>query len=268
MLLPFLLKQHKVAVSSSSFHTSSSSSPWCCFIEFQLGLVASGGDKPVLKILALSAGVEEMQDEDLHCGPDERQFHPDEERSPDVPLPSAPECRGGGGGDGSSLFSFLRRKADGPSWQSLRCGVFLQHDSDISAFTYEKTLVMEQRSQMLKQMHLSRTERKREVHTCCCYDNCPSILPSAHHPFIRLYIHSLSIHPSSSCVKEAHSHINGNKKLCVFLFFMVSLTVHHHHLHHTVMALLFAACLVFASAHFLSTSDPSFSLCNSCFRLS
>lgn len=39
-----------------------------------------------------------------------------------------------------------------------------QHDSDISAFTYEKTLVMEQRSQMLKQMQLSRTEREREVH--------------------------------------------------------------------------------------------------------
>ncbi|CAB1341175.1 unnamed protein product, partial [Coregonus sp. 'balchen'] len=37
------------------------------------------------------------------------------------------------------------------------------HDSDISAFTYEKTLVMEQRSQMLKQMQLSRTEREREV---------------------------------------------------------------------------------------------------------
>ncbi|XP_036378682.1 solute carrier family 12 member 7 isoform X3 [Megalops cyprinoides] len=36
------------------------------------------------------------------------------------------------------------------------------HDSDISAFTYEKTLLMEQRSQMLKQMQLSRTERERE----------------------------------------------------------------------------------------------------------
>lgn len=45
----------------------------------------------------------------------------------------------------------------------LNCGLSLQHDSDISAFTYEKTLVMEQRSQMLKQMHLSRTEREREV---------------------------------------------------------------------------------------------------------
>ncbi|MGH0116122.1 UNVERIFIED_CONTAM: hypothetical protein FKN15_074763 [Acipenser sinensis] len=37
------------------------------------------------------------------------------------------------------------------------------HESDISAFTYEKTLVMEQRSQMLKQMQLSRTEREREI---------------------------------------------------------------------------------------------------------
>uniref|UniRef100_A0A8C8J782 Solute carrier family 12 member 7a n=1 Tax=Oncorhynchus tshawytscha TaxID=74940 RepID=A0A8C8J782_ONCTS len=37
------------------------------------------------------------------------------------------------------------------------------HDSDIAAFTYEKTLVMEQRSQMLKQMQLSRNEREREA---------------------------------------------------------------------------------------------------------
>ncbi|XP_013856722.1 solute carrier family 12 member 7 [Austrofundulus limnaeus] len=36
-------------------------------------------------------------------------------------------------------------------------------DRDISAFTYEKTLMMEQRSQMLKQMQLSRTEREREA---------------------------------------------------------------------------------------------------------
>ncbi|XP_058269870.1 solute carrier family 12 member 7-like isoform X2 [Hemibagrus wyckioides] len=37
------------------------------------------------------------------------------------------------------------------------------HESDISAFTYERTLVMEQRSQMLKQMQLSKTEREREI---------------------------------------------------------------------------------------------------------
>ncbi|XP_076972915.1 solute carrier family 12 member 7 isoform X3 [Tamandua tetradactyla] len=36
-------------------------------------------------------------------------------------------------------------------------------ENDISAFTYEKTLMMEQRSQMLKQMHLSKTERAREA---------------------------------------------------------------------------------------------------------
>uniref|UniRef100_A0A3Q3JDN8 Solute carrier family 12 member 5a n=1 Tax=Monopterus albus TaxID=43700 RepID=A0A3Q3JDN8_MONAL len=37
------------------------------------------------------------------------------------------------------------------------------HDSDISAYTYEKTLVMEQRSQMLKQIKMSKNERGREV---------------------------------------------------------------------------------------------------------
>ncbi|XP_074928517.1 solute carrier family 12 member 5 [Chelonoidis abingdonii] len=37
------------------------------------------------------------------------------------------------------------------------------HESDISAYTYEKTLVMEQRSQILKQMHLTKTEREREI---------------------------------------------------------------------------------------------------------
>ncbi|XP_066099283.1 solute carrier family 12 member 7 isoform X5 [Saccopteryx bilineata] len=36
-------------------------------------------------------------------------------------------------------------------------------ENDISAFTYEKTLVMEQRSQMLKQMQLSKTEQEREA---------------------------------------------------------------------------------------------------------
>ncbi|KAK2511365.1 Slc12a7 [Columba guinea] len=39
----------------------------------------------------------------------------------------------------------------------------LQFENDISAFTYEKTLMMEQRSQMLKQMQLSKNEREREI---------------------------------------------------------------------------------------------------------
>ena len=39
----------------------------------------------------------------------------------------------------------------------------LQVENDISAFTYERTLMMEQRSQMLKPMQLSKTEQEREV---------------------------------------------------------------------------------------------------------
>uniref|UniRef100_M3ZGF1 Solute carrier family 12 member 6 n=1 Tax=Xiphophorus maculatus TaxID=8083 RepID=M3ZGF1_XIPMA len=36
-------------------------------------------------------------------------------------------------------------------------------DHDISAYTYERTLMMEQRSQMLRQMRLSKSDREREV---------------------------------------------------------------------------------------------------------
>lgn len=36
-------------------------------------------------------------------------------------------------------------------------------DNDISAYTYEKTLLMEQRSEILKQMQLSKTEKEREI---------------------------------------------------------------------------------------------------------
>ncbi|TNM93663.1 hypothetical protein fugu_001839 [Takifugu bimaculatus] len=37
------------------------------------------------------------------------------------------------------------------------------HDSDISAYTYERTLMMEQRSQMLRQMRLSKSDREKEA---------------------------------------------------------------------------------------------------------
>ncbi|XP_069495756.1 solute carrier family 12 member 4 isoform X2 [Ambystoma mexicanum] len=37
------------------------------------------------------------------------------------------------------------------------------HNSDISAYTYERTLMMEQRSQMLRQMRLTKNEREREA---------------------------------------------------------------------------------------------------------
>ncbi|XP_058499527.1 solute carrier family 12 member 5b isoform X2 [Solea solea] len=36
-------------------------------------------------------------------------------------------------------------------------------EGDISAYTYEKTLIMEQRSQILKQMHLTKNEKEREI---------------------------------------------------------------------------------------------------------
>uniref|UniRef100_A0A8D3CHS1 Solute carrier family 12 member 6 n=1 Tax=Scophthalmus maximus TaxID=52904 RepID=A0A8D3CHS1_SCOMX len=39
------------------------------------------------------------------------------------------------------------------------------HDSDISAYTYERTLMMEQRSQMLRQMRLSKSDRDKEQST-------------------------------------------------------------------------------------------------------
>uniref|UniRef100_A0A8C4RY51 SLC12A transporter C-terminal domain-containing protein n=1 Tax=Erpetoichthys calabaricus TaxID=27687 RepID=A0A8C4RY51_ERPCA len=58
----------------------------------------------------------------------------------------------------------LRLNADVEVVEMVRFYIIpIRHESDISAFTYEKTLVMEQRSQMLKQMQLSRTEREREA---------------------------------------------------------------------------------------------------------
>uniref|UniRef100_A0A8C4HCF1 Solute carrier family 12 member 5b n=1 Tax=Dicentrarchus labrax TaxID=13489 RepID=A0A8C4HCF1_DICLA len=50
------------------------------------------------------------------------------------------------------------------------------HDGDISAYTYEKTLVMEQRSQILKQMHLTKNEMEREVNQVSPILTCVSSL--------------------------------------------------------------------------------------------
>uniref|UniRef100_A0A8C6US20 Solute carrier family 12 member 4 n=1 Tax=Neogobius melanostomus TaxID=47308 RepID=A0A8C6US20_9GOBI len=52
------------------------------------------------------------------------------------------------------------------------------HDSDISAYTYERTLMMEQRSQMLRQMRLSTAERQREV--------CSAQLVKDRHSLVRM----------------------------------------------------------------------------------
>lgn len=56
--------------------------------------------------------MEEVQDANFHCGPDGWQLDPDEERPPDVSLPSTPGCRGGGGGDGVSFLFFGLFTAD------------------------------------------------------------------------------------------------------------------------------------------------------------
>uniref|UniRef100_A0A8C7XTH7 Solute carrier family 12 member 7a n=1 Tax=Oryzias sinensis TaxID=183150 RepID=A0A8C7XTH7_9TELE len=56
---------------------------------------------------------------------------------------------------------------------------------DISAFTYEKTLMMEQRSQMLKQMQLSRTEREREYNVHNLMQPSKSITVSGMHNVLR-----------------------------------------------------------------------------------
>uniref|UniRef100_A0A3Q3K6E2 Solute carrier family 12 member 5b n=1 Tax=Monopterus albus TaxID=43700 RepID=A0A3Q3K6E2_MONAL len=62
------------------------------------------------------------------------------------------------------------------------------HDSDISAYTYEKTLIMEQRSQILKQMHLTKNEMEREIQSITDSSRGsirrknPSALHSQHRP--------------------------------------------------------------------------------------
>ncbi|KAK2117472.1 hypothetical protein P7K49_004358 [Saguinus oedipus] len=54
------------------------------------------------------------------------------------------------------------------AWPPLEAGWWWRRpvENDISAFTYERTLMMEQRSQMLKQMQLSKNEQEREVRGC------------------------------------------------------------------------------------------------------
>lgn len=41
--------------------------------------------------------------------------------------------------------------------------IIFKVDQDISAYTYERTLKMEQRTEMLKRMKLSRKESRREI---------------------------------------------------------------------------------------------------------
>lgn len=62
--------------------------------------------------------------------------------------------------------------------------MWFQHDSDISAYTYERTLMMEQRSQMLRQMRLSSAERQREV---CLISLCIIFVVIIYVPFMFVF---------------------------------------------------------------------------------
>uniref|UniRef100_A0A8C7W280 Solute carrier family 12 member 7a n=1 Tax=Oncorhynchus mykiss TaxID=8022 RepID=A0A8C7W280_ONCMY len=87
------------------------------------------------------------------------------------------------------------------------------HDSDIAAFTYEKTLVMEQRSQMLKQMQLSRNEREREIQSITDESRISikrkksSVVETLKAPNT-LQVPSLSI--SRDMDEESHGNLNDN----------------------------------------------------------
>ena len=41
--------------------------------------------------------------------------------------------------------------------------VIEMHDSDVSAYTYERTLIMEQRNEMLQEMKVSKSARSKMV---------------------------------------------------------------------------------------------------------
>ncbi|XP_029993972.1 solute carrier family 12 member 5b isoform X1 [Sphaeramia orbicularis] len=56
-------------------------------------------------------------------------------------------------------------------------------DSDISAYTYEKTLIMEQRSQIIKQMHLTKNEMEREIQSIT--DSSRGSIRRKHPPALR-----------------------------------------------------------------------------------
>lgn len=90
----------------------------------------------------------------------------------------------------------------------------VKHDSDISAYCYERTLMMEQRSQMLRQMRLSSAERQREVGLFFFFSS-PFItkseciwslmrnLPSVSHKWVLYRLHCA--HLQAQLVKDRHS---------------------------------------------------------------
>ncbi|KTG06480.1 hypothetical protein cypCar_00021396, partial [Cyprinus carpio] len=83
-----------------------------------------------------------------------------------------------------------------------------EHDSDISAYTYEKTLMMEQRSQILKQINLTKTEREREVQPLLMIKQIQSIADSSRgsirrkNPAAVTTQLSVTEEPAASCKEE------------------------------------------------------------------
>lgn len=55
------------------------------------------------------------------------------------------------------LCNFIPRTSRKLIWLKIFTGLF-QMDKDISAYTYERTLMMEQRNKLLRELHLKKKE--------------------------------------------------------------------------------------------------------------
>lgn len=134
--------------------------------------------------------MEELQNAHFHCCPNGRQFHSNEERSENIPLPFAHWSRSWSRRNGTctvhwTFIYFIYYQANQSDFYCIRLTCFntnsisqhilyiffaislLSHNltidirqmnSDISAYTYERTLMMEQRNQMLRELRLNKKE--------------------------------------------------------------------------------------------------------------
>lgn len=96
--------------------------------------------------------MEELQDEDLHHRTIGRQLDSDQEGLENFPLPLENWSGSGSCWDGELMWS---------SANKFKLSFVLRHwqmDNDISAYTYERTLMMEQRNQMLHELRLNKKE--------------------------------------------------------------------------------------------------------------
>ena len=107
-----------------------------------------------------------MSDEDLHCGPGRGQLHSNEERLEAISLSikvsccsTSPDTRRRAA---YNLNIFVRSKFF-VSRIEAEIDVIEMHDSDVSAYTYERTLIMEQRNEMLQEMKVSKSARSKMV---------------------------------------------------------------------------------------------------------